>query len=249
MARAPSSRSSKASKPTASAIDRPTDDHSEKRPPIQSQNSNMLAGSMPNSVTASRLVDTATKCRASWFSATPLRRNQSRMLRALAMVSSVVNVLEQMITSVRAGLRRTSVSASSVPSTLETKWMRGPVWSPRCASARQTMRGPRSEPPMPMLTTSVMVWPVEPVQAPPRTRSEKSCMRQRTSWMAGITETPSTLNGASGSARSATCRAARSSVVLMCSPANMASRRCVTPASSASFISSAKVSNVMRFLE
>jgi hypothetical protein len=36
----------------------------EYRPPTQSQNSNMFSGSMPNSATASVLVETATKCLA-----------------------------------------------------------------------------------------------------------------------------------------------------------------------------------------
>ncbi len=208
----------------------------------------MCAGSMPKARTASTLVDTAAKWLASWSWATPLSRNHWRALQALAMVSSVVKVLEQTITRVCSGSSRSRHSASSVPSTLETKCMRGPLPA-RCESARHTMRGPRSEPPMPMLMTSVMRLPVAPVQSPLRTCSENTRMRSSTAWMAGMTGLPSTLNVAPAPARSAMCRTARSSVALMWSPANMASRRFGTPASSASCISNAMVCGVMRFLE
>ncbi len=259
ISRPPASSSANASKPSASVIDSPTEDHSEKRPPIQSQNSNILAGSMPKARTASRLVDTATKWRASPLSGTPRAINHWRVLFAFAIVSSVVKVFEQTITSVRSGSSRASVSASSVPSTLDTKCTRGPeaalpLLSPRpsparCASARHTMRGPRSEPPMPRLTTSVMVLPPWPFHSPLRTRCEKSRMRESTSCTAGITGLPSTWNGASGAARSAICSAARSSVALICVPANMASRRAGTLASSASWTSRSIVSGTMRFFE
>ena len=56
----------------------------------------MLAGSMPNSVTPAWLVETATKCLAT--ASSPLPRpssSQARAARALVNVSWVVNVLEQ----------------------------------------------------------------------------------------------------------------------------------------------------------
>jgi hypothetical protein len=78
---------------------------------------------------------------------------QSRAVRALAMVSAVVKVLEAMTNSVRRGSSRRATSAKCAPSTLETKCVRGP--SASAASARAAITGPRSEPPMPILTTSV----------------------------------------------------------------------------------------------
>ena len=52
------------------------------------------------------------------------------------------------------------VSAMWVPSILETKWTLGPTLKGFKASV--TMRGPRSEPPMPILTTSVILLPLNP---------------------------------------------------------------------------------------
>ena len=49
------------------------------------------------------------------------RRAQSRAVRALVIVSSVVNVLEETMNSVSAGSRSRVASAKSVPSTFETK--------------------------------------------------------------------------------------------------------------------------------
>ena len=66
---------------------------------------------------------------------------------------------------VRAGSSPRSVSAISAPSTLETKWARK-VAGAKGPSARAAIAGPRSEPPMPMLTTSVIGWPSGAAQAP-----------------------------------------------------------------------------------
>ncbi len=64
-----------------------------------------------------------------------------------------------------------SVSARWVPSTLETKCARRPVAGVGRERLGQTISGPRSEPPMPMLTMSVIRLPVWPCHAPLRTRS------------------------------------------------------------------------------
>ena len=68
----------------------------------------MLSGSMPNSATASALVETATKCLATASSpaaAPSPRSSQSRAAAALVRVSSVVNVFELTTNSVVAGSR------------------------------------------------------------------------------------------------------------------------------------------------
>jgi hypothetical protein len=79
----------------------------------------------------------------------------------------------------------------SLGSTFDTKWLR----SRSCwygASAVVTILGPRSLPPMPMLTTSVIGRPLRPACVPSRTASEKARMRARTARTSGITSMPST---------------------------------------------------------
>src|SRR6266550_2454091 len=86
----------------------------------------MLAGSMPNFVTPSRFVDTATKCCRTARSSPSLRRHQTRAEWALANVSIVVKVLEETMNRVSSGARSRVPSTRSVPSTLETK--RNVMW-------------------------------------------------------------------------------------------------------------------------
>ena len=110
---------------------------------------------MPKARAASTLVVSAAKWRA--MSTLPDCSNQRLADCALAMVSAVVKVFEAIRNSVCSGARPRSTPASSWPSTFETKWKRLPGaanWS----SASTAICGPRSEPPMPMLTTSVIVW-------------------------------------------------------------------------------------------
>src|SRR5690606_39953845 len=98
------------------------DDQSEYLPPTQSQKTNIFAGSIPNAETASRLVDTATKC----FATSPLfcvfSRNHARALSAFVMVSCVVKVFDAIINNVVSGSTFFNVSAMCVPSTFETKY-------------------------------------------------------------------------------------------------------------------------------
>ena len=83
---------------------------------------------------------------------------------------------------------------------------------------------------MPMLTTVVMRSPVAPVHSPLRSRSVKSPIRSSTSCTSATTSWPSTISSSPRGSRSAMCSTARSSVVLMCTPANIASRRYSRPA-------------------
>ena len=62
-----------------------------------------------------------------------------------------------------------------------------------------------------------------------RTSSAKRPIRSRTSCTSGTTSSPSSSMTVPRGRRRAVCRTARSSVRLMCSPANMASRRASTP--------------------
>ena len=100
-----------------------------------------------------------------------------------------------------------------------------------------------------MFTTLRIRLPVCPVHSPLRTRLLNAVIRSSTSCTSRTTSAPSTTSEADFGIRSATCRTARSSDTLMCSPRNMASRRCGTPDSSASSTSSRIVSSVTRFLE
>ena len=108
------------------------------------------------------------------------------------------------------------------------------------------MTGPRSEPPMPILTTSVIFLPVAPFSAPERMPSENSPMAASTALTSGITSRPSTMTGVLERLRSAVCSTARSSVMLMISPANIASRFSSTPAALASASSTASTLVVHR---
>ena len=81
----------------------------------------MLAVSIPNAATSSALVETATKCFATAASSPPRpASDHSRAVRALVIVSSVVNVFEETTNRVSSGSRSRVDSTKSVPSTLET---------------------------------------------------------------------------------------------------------------------------------
>ena len=80
---------------------------------------------MPKAATLSSAVETA---RNDWPTASlPSAASiQRRAVAALVMVSMVVKVFEAMMNSVVAGSSVFSVSWICAPSTLETKWARGP---------------------------------------------------------------------------------------------------------------------------
>ncbi len=164
------------------------------------------------------------------------------------MVSRVVKVLDTTMNSVSAGSRSWVASQKSVPSMLDTKrTVRSR--SLKFSSASYAMAGPRSLPPMPMLTRLRMGRPVWPVQDPERMASAKPAMASSTACTSGTTSTPSTSMTWSAGARRATCSTARSSVTLILSPANMASRSASTPARRARAASRPTVSVVRRCLE
>src|SRR5690349_18502132 len=97
------------------------EDQSEYRPPTQSQNTNIFSSAIPNSLTACRLVEMATKCLATSASELANLRNHSLAEPALVMVSWVVKVLEAMKNKVVSGSTFFSVSTSCEPSIFETK--------------------------------------------------------------------------------------------------------------------------------
>mmetsp|Transcript_47568 Transcript_47568/g.97269 ORF Transcript_47568/g.97269 Transcript_47568/m.97269 type:complete len:283 (-) Transcript_47568:172-1020(-) len=243
---APASSSSNLSMPTLSAIDVPTALHSEYRPPTQSQKPSMLSVAIPNFSTAGALVLMATKCLATAASSFSASTSHCLAVPAFIIVSCVVNVLEHTRKRVVSGSSPLSVSVTCVPSTLETNFTSSSVAYDLSASV--TMTGPRSEPPMPMLTACVNFLPVKPTRSPDRTWVTKERMRARTSLTAGMTSAPSTRIGVLERLRSATCSTGRPSVVLITAPLNIASLRSATPASCASATRSCMVSSVIRFL-
>ena len=80
----------------------------------------MFSGAIPNSLTPSAFVETATKCRATADSSPSAASIHARAEWALVIVSSVVKVLEQTMNSVCAGSRSCVASTKSVESTFET---------------------------------------------------------------------------------------------------------------------------------
>ncbi len=117
----PSSISRNRAGPIASIVDSPIAESIEYRPPTQSQKPNMFAVSIPNAVTPSALVDTATKCFATAASSPPRpSTSHARAERAFVIVSRVVNVFDETTNRVSAGSRSRVASTRSVPSTFDT---------------------------------------------------------------------------------------------------------------------------------
>ena len=81
----------------------------------------MFSGSMPNFCTSSAFVDTATKCFATAASSPREASAHARAECAFVIVSSVVNVFDEMTKRVSSGSRSRVASTKSVESTFETK--------------------------------------------------------------------------------------------------------------------------------
>ena len=144
-----------------------------------------------------------------------------------------MNVFEATRKSVSAGFTARSVSARCVGSTFETKWhlIERFEYGVRATDA---IAGPRSLPPMPMLTTCRILLPVNPRHFPVRTLIENSSILSRVLRTSGITSLPSTKTCASGSTlRKAVCSTARFSVAFILSPVNILSISTARPAARA----------------
>ena len=101
-----------------------------------------------------------------------LRLVSSQLIAIFAFirVSVVVKVLLEIIIRVVSGSNSEIVSLISVPSTLETKCALTPPFA-NSLSALHAMRGPRSDPPMPIFTISVIALLVSPRHLPERISS------------------------------------------------------------------------------
>ena len=166
-------------------------------------------------------------------------RSHVRALRAFVSVSSVVKVLETTIKSVVSGSRPRVFSTKSEGSILDTKRAVMSV-SAYGRSASYTITGPKSEPPIPILTMVFIDFPVMPFHLPERTRSQKAYILSSVRRTSATVSWPSTTNVPIWSAgrRSAVCKTARSSVVLTCFPLYISARRSSRPTSRASSHSS-----------
>ena len=204
---------------------------------------------MPKRCTSAALVDTATKWRADGArrpARRPARRGPRRVGHRLLGGEGLRGHDEERRGRIDS---RRSVSSRCAPSTFETKCIRGPS-RPYGVRASVTIAGPRSEPPMPRLTTSVMRSPLAPVHVPDRTAvlNARTCARAAST--SGITSRPSDAPAAPSPAGAAPRAARRAvSVLLIGAPANIRSRSASTPVTSASSTSRRTVSSVMRCLE
>ncbi len=110
-------------------------------------------------LTSFSLVETATKCFATCASSLARARNHARADRALVIVSCGRERLRRDDEQRRLGIQPAQRLGQVRPSTFDTKCRRGPSRA-YGVSAAVAIAGPRSDPPMPMLTTSVMRRPV-----------------------------------------------------------------------------------------
>mmetsp|Transcript_9781 Transcript_9781/g.20303 ORF Transcript_9781/g.20303 Transcript_9781/m.20303 type:complete len:236 (-) Transcript_9781:235-942(-) len=221
MAWAPACISIQLSNPIDRAIGVPMALQSEYRPPTQSQNPNMLVVSIPNLETPAAFVERAAKCFATEDSSpSNALRMKALAVPALVIVSWVVKVFEAIKNRVVSGSTDLRISLMWVPSTFEQKCILRSRFE-YGLRASQTITGPRSDPPIPILTISVMDFPVCPFHSPDRTFSVKVLMRPRTSLTSGMTSFPSTMMGVLDWFLRATCKTARPSVSLIFSPPNI----------------------------
>mmetsp|Transcript_5945 Transcript_5945/g.19942 ORF Transcript_5945/g.19942 Transcript_5945/m.19942 type:complete len:254 (-) Transcript_5945:495-1256(-) len=229
----------------------PTAEQTEYLPPTQSQNANAFFGSMPNSLTNFKLVDTATMCllTASLPNAAMIH---CRTVLAFNIVSAVVNVFETTTTNVVSGFNPFKALATSTGSTLAKNLKFLPCASAACDwfvfNAVCTNNGPKNDPPIPTHTTSVSGNPVCPTHSPFLTRSEKSLILSNTSCTSGTTFDPSTLMTFDLGALVATCKTALFSVEFIASPENMALIFSFTPLALANAYNFSIVSSVTRCL-
>ena len=184
------------------ATDKPTGPQRLYRPPTQSSKPKICSSGIPNAWADAKLVDTAAKCSAT-ASSPSASTSQCLASMALAMVSCVVNVLLTTMNKVFSGFNPDNTDSRCAPSTLLTKCVFGPPeW---LCNPLVTINGPKSDPPIPMFTTSV-------ISLDACIDSAKSNMRSRTASTPGMTCWPFTEKSSSNSPRIATCNTALPSV-------------------------------------
>ena len=162
------------------------------------------------------------KCRRSTLSCVPARKvavanNHDNAVLALDKVSTVPKDLDEIINSVVSAFKRLSKLSSWLPSIFETKCTMVSV-SAHSSSAVAAIKGPKSEPPTPILTTSVIALPENPRQLPLRIRCDNRATCAKLLWTSLTISCAPTCNLACSGSRKAVCKAARSSLVLSIAP-------------------------------
>ena len=150
-------------------------------------------------------------------------------MRALVIVSSVVKVFEEMTKSVSSGSRSRVFSAKSVPSTLETKRK---VMSRRAVVAQRLVGHHRAEVGAADADVDDVADRLAGVARPLARAHPLGEGGHPVEHLVHLLDDVDAVDDqrALRGIRSATCSTARSSETLMCSPANIASRRSAHPA-------------------
>ncbi len=174
----------------------------------------------------------------------PACRNQARADCAFIMVSCVVKVLEATMNSVVSGLTRASSASRSWPSTFETKCMRRRGWAMPAQRLADHFRAEVGAADADVDDVGDRLAGVaEPVAGAHAFGECPMPVQHRMHLGVDVLAVDHQLLASRG-ARSAVCRTARCSVLLIRSPANMASRCASTPRSRASAHSRSIVSRV-----
>ena len=155
----------KLSIPTESATGRPIADHTEYLPPTQSQTGKTLSSATPKLIAPFLLLVIAMKCFSIATGASEASKSHFFAIAAFSAVSGVLNDFEATIKIVVSGLSSLITSSKCEGSTFDTKCK---FCSPtlKSSKASHTSRGPRSEPPIPMLTMSLIFLPLNPFHFP-----------------------------------------------------------------------------------
>ena len=185
---------------------------------------NRASGETPNASIAGWLVDTATKCFGRRLLAELADHPVARRLR----IGQRLECREGLRADHEQRAAQDRPARAYRPARRRRRWRRSAAASLRLryrASASDAMTMPRSDPPMPMLTTSVKRAPVNPVIRPSctpvtKSRSLRELRLHRRHDVDAVRQ-----HRAPDQLRSAMCSAGRDSVELTCSPPNRAARR------------------------
>ena len=170
----------------------------------------MLSASTPKATAFSTFEDTAITCLLKSFCGIAFS-NQLLADNAFSKVSVVLNDFDEIRISVLAGIKPCKTVSRSRGSIFATKCTRGP-WVAMLLRALHTILGPRSEPPIPIFTTSVISVSLLPRQLLLRRFSASALI------FCCVSLTSARVCALSGRRKAVWC-AARASVLLTSSPA------------------------------
>ena len=151
--------------PTEIAIGSPIADQTEYLPPTQSQMGKILSLTTPKSVAPRTLLVIAMKCLSIASLVSDEAISHFFANNAFCAVSKVLKDLEATIKSVVSGLSVSITSSKCVGSKFDTKCIFKSL-ALKSTKASHTNSGPKSEPPIPIFTMSLIFWPVNPFHSP-----------------------------------------------------------------------------------